>query len=94
MATSLAQGMLNDHELLTLARHYGGKHYPYLSLLIRLIQDDLRLRNYTAFDGLISAIKSCDKEDEGFISKEKLRHICHAVGLPLPDQLVDGAIMK
>lgn len=91
---SLAQGMLNDHELMTLARHYGTKVYPLLTSLIRLIQASLKQSNYTEFGKLLSAIKSYDKHDEGFVSKEKLRHVCHAVGLPLSDQLVDGAIMK
>ncbi len=86
--------MLNDHELMTLARHYGAKVYPLLTSLIRLIQDSLRQSNYIEFDKLLSALRSCDKHEEGFISKEKLRHVCRAVGLPLSDQLVDGAIMK
>lgn len=91
---SLAQGMLNEHEVMTLARHYGVKRYPLLTTLIRLIQDDLKLRNYTDFSSLLSALKSCDKDGVGFVSKDQLRHVCHAVGLTLPDQLIDGAIMK
>lgn len=94
VALSLAQGMLNDHELMTLARHYGDKVYPLLSSLIRIIQKDLKLRNFTGFSQLLAALKSCDKYDEGFVSKEKLRHVCHTIGLPLSDQLVDGAVMK
>lgn len=91
---SLALGMLNDHEIITLARHYGVKQYPLLTSLIRLIQDDLRARNYTDFSSLLSALKSCDKDGVGFISSDYLRHVCHTVGLTLPDQLIDGVIMK
>jgi len=86
--------MLNEHELMTLARQYGEKCYPLLLSLIQLIQEDLKLRNYTGFDSLLSALKSCDREDYGFVTKDKLRQVCRSVGLPLSDQLVDGAIMK
>ena len=91
---SLSHGLLNEHEVLTLARHYGQKQYPILTTLIRLIQDDLRQKNYTSFDQLSSALGSCDKEGAGFIDPDQLRHTCHLIELPLSDQLIDGTIMK
>lgn len=91
---SLTHTLLNQHEVITLARHYGKKQYPLLTTLISLIQDDLRKKNYTGFDELQSALASCDPEGLGFISKDLLRHICRGNEFPLSDQLIDGTIMK
>ena len=52
LVRSLSQGLLNEHEVLTLARHYGEKKFPCLFPLIRLIQDNLRKQNFTAFEEL------------------------------------------
>ena len=35
---ALSHGLFNEHEVLTLARHYGDKQYPILSTLVALIQ--------------------------------------------------------
>lgn len=35
---ALSRGMLNEHEVLTLARQFGEKHYPILTTLVKLIQ--------------------------------------------------------
>ena len=86
--------LLNQHEVITLARHYGKKQYPLLTTLVSLIQDDLRKKNYTSFGNLQSALASCDNEALGFISKDLLRHICRGNELPLSDQLIDGTMMR
>ena len=52
LVCSLSQGLLNDHEVLTLARHYGEKQFPCLFPLIQLIQENLRKQNFTAFEEL------------------------------------------
>ena len=91
---SLTHTLLNQHEVITLARHYGKKQYPLLTTLISLIQDDLRKKNYTGFAELHSVLASCDQDGLGFISKDLLRHICRGNEFPLSDQLIDGTIMK
>ena len=91
---SLTHTLLNQHEVITLARHYGKKQYPLLTTLISIIQDDLRKKNYNGFSDLLSALASCDQDSLGFISKDLLRHVCHGNELSLSDQLIDGTIMK
>ena len=91
---SLTHTLLNQHEVITLARHYGKKQYPLLTSLVSIIQDDLKKKNYTGFNELQAALASCDQEALGFISKDLLRHVCRGNELPLSDQLIDGTIMK
>ena len=50
LVKGLAQGLLNDHEVLTLGRQYGEKKWPPLSSLIRIIQDDMKKKNFTQFE--------------------------------------------
>ena len=92
--TSLTQGLLNEHEVLTLGRHYGERKYPLLTTLMWVIQDTLEKINYQRFSELRAALVAEDKGDCGFLSRDIIRHICHKEELPLPDQLIDGAIMK
>ena len=94
IALSLSQSLLNEHEVLTLARHYGIKRYPLLTTLVQLIQNDLQKQNYTGLESLEAAIASCDHDGVGYISRDQLRLVCHSVGLPLSDQLIDGTLMK
>lgn len=94
LVQGLSHGLLNEHEVLTLGRHFGQHSYPRLTSLVQLIQDDLQQKNYTSFQALGAALRACDKEGVGYIQLDELRHVCHGSGLPLSDQLVDGAIMK
>lgn len=94
LVQGLARGLLNDHEVITLARRYGQRQFPILTTLIRLIQDDLQKKNYTAFDALSSKLASADASGLGFIDPDLLRHVCKRMELPLSDQLIDGAVMK
>lgn len=45
----LTQGMINEHEILTLARQYQKKRKPPLYSLLALIQDDLKKKGFTDF---------------------------------------------
>lgn len=94
LVQGLSHGLLNEHEVLTLGRHFGQHSYPRLTSLVQLIQDDLQQKNYTSFQALGAALRACDKEGVGYIQLDELRHVCHGSGLPLSDQLVDGAIMN
>ena len=91
---TLSSGLLNEHEALTLARHYGERKYPLLTTLIWVIQATLQKINYQRFPELKAALKAEDYGEGGFMSRDLIRHICHKEGLPLEDQLIDGAIMK
>jgi hypothetical protein len=86
--------LLNEHEVLTLARYYGQRLYPILTTLMWVIQDTLQQINYLGFPALRAALAAEDQGDGGFLSRDIIRHICRKEELPLPDQLVDGAIMK
>ena len=90
----LAQGLLTEHEVLSLARHYGRRQFPVLTTLARLIQDDLRKTNYTAFEALAAKLADSDAGGLGFVEPDLLRHVCHRAELPLSDMLIDGTIMK
>ena len=46
----LAQGLLNDHEVITLTREYGEKKTPPLDSLLHLIQSDLKRKNFINFE--------------------------------------------
>ncbi len=91
---SLSSRLVNEHEALTLARHYGQRQYPIMTTLIWVIQDTLQKINYQQIPKLKSALQAEDEGEGGFLSRDIIRHICHKEGLPLPDQLIDGAIMK
>lgn len=90
----LSQSLLNEHEILTLARCYGKRHYPILTTLIHIVQDTLKKLNYTQFSELQAALEAVDVGQGGFVRREQVRHTCHAVGFPLSDQLTDGVMMK
>lgn len=94
MVLSLSHGLINEHEALTLARHYGQRQYPILTTLIWVIQDTLEKINYTQFDQLRAVLLAEDPEEGGFVGRDTIRHISHKIELPLSDQLIDGAIMK
>ena len=49
LVRGLTQGLLNEHEIITLAREYGEKSWPPLSSLVRIVHADLKQHNYTAF---------------------------------------------
>jgi len=90
----LSKSLLNDHEILTLARHYGEKQYPILTSLIHLIHGILNTANFQNLAAIQKELESKDENKEGFIKRERVRHACHDVGVPLSDQLIDGIMMK
>lgn len=94
LVKGLAQGLLNDHEVLTLGRQYGEKKWPPLSSLIRIIQDDMKKKNFTQFDELLSALRISDSAQTGYIDKEELEHVCRTICLPLSEQLVEASTMN
>ncbi len=94
VVAGLSQTLLNDHEILTLARHYGKKQYPILTSLMELIHGVLKRENYTSFSLLEAAFEAEDEGQGGFIRRDQIRFICNRVSLPLSDQLIDGAVMK
>ena len=49
LVRGLTQGLLNEHEIITLAREYGEKSWPPLSSLVRIVHADLKQQKYTAF---------------------------------------------
>lgn len=91
---SLSLNLLNEHEVLTLARHYGERQYPILTTLIWVVQDTLQQINYTDFPKLLSALEAEDEDQGGFLTRDMIRFTSHCVKLPLSDQLIDGVIMK
>ncbi len=91
---SLSLNLLNEHEALTVARHYGERQYPILTTLVWVIQDTLSKVNYTDLPKLEAALQAEDEGEGGFMRRELIRFICHKNGVPLSDQLIDGALMK
>ena len=49
LVKGLAQVLLNEHEILTLGREYGERKWPPLQSLVRIVQDDLKKKNYSQF---------------------------------------------
>lgn len=90
----LSKPLLNEHEVLSLARHYGKRKYPVLTTLMWIVQNVLSRGNFTAFPQLEAALQEVDTGEGGFLSRSKIRFICHSVDLPLADQLIDGVMMK
>lgn len=90
----LSKNLLNEHEVLTLARHYGEKQYPILTSLINMIHKILKKVNFDKLQQLRNEMEKNDSSREGFMQRDRLRHACHDVGVPLSDQLIDGIMMK
>ena len=59
LVKGLSQGLLSDHECLTLGRAFGQRAYPILPTLVRLVQDDLHKHNFTQFAALETALAQC-----------------------------------
>lgn len=55
----LSEGLLTDHECLTLGRAFGQRAYPILPSLVKVVQDDLHKHNYTQFTALEAAFAEC-----------------------------------
>jgi Ca2+-binding EF-hand superfamily protein len=90
----LSQGLLSDHECLTLGRAFGQRAYPILPALVRLVQDDLHKHNFTQFAALETALAQCCQDETGFIDPAHLRRVCEAAEFPLSHQLVDATLMN
>jgi Ca2+-binding EF-hand superfamily protein len=90
LVKSLAKSLLNEHEVITLSRHYKVKKDPPLGSLIAIVQDDLKRLNYNSFSELLKEFQSSDESKCGFIEREELLHLCNILKLPLSDQLIQA----
>lgn len=90
----LSHGLLNEHEIITLGRHYGERHTPPLASLIPIVQQDLKRSNYKEFPRLLNSLSSHDGEGSGYVEQDILKHVCKTLQVPLCDQLIDGTVMK
>lgn len=61
LVRGLTQGLLNEHEIITLAREYGEKSWPPLSSLVWIIHADLKQQNYMAFRSGNGTIKVANR---------------------------------
>lgn len=90
----LSEGLLTDHECLTLGRAFGQRAYPILPSLVKVVQDDLHKHNYTQFTALEAAFAECCQDGTAFVEPAQLRQICQTTDLPLSHQLVDATLMN
>ena len=49
LVKTLAQGLLNEHEVLTLSRKYKDKTQIPLSSIVNIVRDDLKRQKFTQF---------------------------------------------
>lgn len=91
LVIQLSEGLLNEHEIMTLGRNYGDQK-PFPSV-IKLAQSDLEKQNYTSFTKLQEMLEYHDSDKTGLLSADNIKHICHVAQLPLSDQFIDGVMM-
>lgn len=94
LVRGLSHGLLNEHEIITLGRHYGEHGTPPLASLIPIIQQDLRRNNYKEFQKLLNSLSPHATGGSVYVEQEMLKYVCKTLQVPLSDQLIDGTIMK
>lgn len=92
LVRGLSHGLLNEHEIITLGRHYGERKTPPLTSLIPIVQHDLKRNNYKEFTQLLNSLLPHEKD--GYIEQDMLKYMCKTLQVPLNDQLIDGIIMN
>lgn len=93
LVLKLAGGLLNEHEVMTIGRHFGGRKPPVLKTLVKLVQDDLKKKNYSSFQQVKDSLEYHDAEGSGYLSTDQILHLCKHFKLPLTDQLIEGILM-
>ncbi|ELU01034.1 hypothetical protein CAPTEDRAFT_148704 [Capitella teleta] len=92
----LSQGMLSEHEIVTLARFYQDNKDNSLSIetLLAVAQEELRKVNFEDFRDLQTLCIQHDTERCGLLSPEQLHIACLAMKIPLPGDLMRNILQK
>ena len=64
-----------------------------LKTLVKLVQSDLKKKNYVTFKQLKDSLEYHDTEGIGFLSTDQIIHLCKHFQVPLTDQLIEGVLM-
>ena len=90
-----ANSNLIDHEIVTLARYYGGQreiNRDEISQIVHAVQNTLKEMNYETFPRIILDCKLEDSRKSGFIDINTLANICTKHSLPLTPELFEQLI--
>lgn len=93
----VAPGLLSEHEIMTVARYYMERKEDDsldLTTLIAITQEQLRKHNFEGFTKLNEQFVHHDKERNGCLEAETVRTVCHALHVPVPDDLMRTLISK
>eukprot|EP00118_Oscarella_pearsei_P002935 m.12276 g.12276 ORF g.12276 m.12276 type:complete len:731 (+) comp23948_c0_seq3:84-2276(+) len=84
-------GSLVEHEIVTLARHYGNNMCGFLdgSDVASQVRDHLRQANFSSFAHLTDAFLHRDKERSGFIGRDDLLSVCEEKSVPISDEVLN-----
>ena len=86
---------LIDHEIVTLARYYGGQldiNKDEVAQIVNQVQSTLKEMRYEAFPHIILDCKLEDSRKSGFIALNTLADICTKHSLPLSPELFEQLI--
>merc|ERR1719378_669236 len=88
------QGFLSEHEIITLARHFGEKKKQEddIEVLVATVQEELRKVNYESFSVMMDACVYQDEDGTGFIPRKDLWNITKSFNVPIKNHLVELVI--
>ncbi|XP_034429183.1 EF-hand domain-containing family member C2 [Hippoglossus hippoglossus] len=85
---------LSEHEMLVLGRTFCVHEQPEADgrLMLAVIQDLLRKKNFDAFSEMTNSLVYRDRQKTGRLSTKETRSICKGSRLPLPESLLGGLL--
>lgn len=93
----LCGNALTTHEIMTIARYYSNSKEEAqvdVQTLVAVAQEQLRKHNFENFTKLAEGCMHHDKERCGFLDLDAVRTVCHALRVPVPDDLLRALITK
>jgi len=93
---SIAEGVLTEHEIVTVAREFGERveEQDGIELLVATLQDELRKVNFENFSSLMDACVYQDENGSGFIHIQNLWNITKSFKVPVKDHLIQSVLTR
>ncbi|XP_016429441.1 EF-hand domain-containing family member C2-like [Sinocyclocheilus rhinocerous] len=87
---------LSEHEIITLGRTYSVREQSEvdLDLMLAVVQDQLKKKNFEKFTEMIRAFTHEDRHRSGHLSSKEAQIILKALRLPLSDDLLRALLEK
>ncbi|CAH1781543.1 unnamed protein product [Owenia fusiformis] len=97
MLLQVAPGLLTEHEIMTIGRYYMEKKEDDrldINTLIAITQEQLRKHNFEGFTKLNEQFMHHDNSRSNTLDAETVRTVCHALHVPVADDLLRALISK